>query len=470
MGGTMSTKVNINAQAIFINKDKFKINESYSYNDICKLSGMKKTSGEARIKQMNIFKEIFNTKEWSKGRSKMYKIISINDLSDEQAMKLIADNRGKNPNSHASIYSKEIGATLLYKILQNAFEEDSSILQDDEDTIIMLSSRHDIAVDCGIRHRHNFMNYKKSPNFFCNKNDIDANIAAYAFPHISNKSYSAVNTMISYLKNNDLALISEVMEIDIVDMTDDEGYIIGEEDTDIIERNIANRKFERIIADEETRKDITLQRMKIAKDMGYKNISTLYNNASQETINELHEKLNKYTAKKFGIFGNYPRVEIRSSISLIEKHLSKFEQITLEEFMEEGFNTFNKSLIDKFKSDIRCFDSAEERETRFNRIKYKEDKKTKKVKEYKELYLNTIMKDEVFMDNVSKLIENVCNTNAEITTSIAEDIKLEGDQKEEYEVFRDNGEHFRVTVENNKYTSSSIDEEEDELLKEILEL
>lgn len=398
---------------------------------------------------------------------KQYIVKGFKDISEDRVLELTEDMRGKNPNSHGKngIYSKEIGATLLYKMLQNALSEDSDILQADGDTIIMLSSRHDIAVECGIRHKQNFFNYKKSPNHFCKENDLDVDIVKYAFPQISSKSYTAVNVMFDYLKNNGLAIISEVMEIDIVDMTDDEGRVIGEEDIEIIEKNIVNRKFERVIADEDTRKTINLKRMEIAKDLGYKNPSILYNNASQDTIDELHNRLNRYTAKTFGIFANYPRIEIRSSISLIEKHLLKFEHLTLGEFMNDGYSVFTNTLINRFNSDIKCLDSDEERQKRFKNIKHKTDKRTNKVKNYKELYINTIVKNEEFMPTVSALIDKICNVNAEETPSIDKDIKLEHNTIEQWEVFRDNGQHLLVTKENERYSSTNMDE--DELLSEL---
>ena len=55
------SKTNENAVKILENKDKFLVEESYSYKDICKMCDMKEySSGNGRKKQLDTFKELFN--------------------------------------------------------------------------------------------------------------------------------------------------------------------------------------------------------------------------------------------------------------------------------------------------------------------------------------------------------------------------------------------------------------------------
>lgn len=71
-------KTNKNAIKILENKDKFVVGESYSYKDICKLCNLKEyNSGDSRKKQLNTFKELFNTEEYKIGRTIMYKILLL---------------------------------------------------------------------------------------------------------------------------------------------------------------------------------------------------------------------------------------------------------------------------------------------------------------------------------------------------------------------------------------------------------
>ena len=133
--------------------------------------------------------------------------------------------------------------------------------------------------------------------------------------------------------------------------------------------------------------------------------------------------------------------------------------------MNDGYSVFTNTLINRFNSDIKCLDSDEERQKRFKNIKHKTDKRTSKAKSYKELYVNTIVKNKEFMSTVSALIDKICNVNAEETPSIDKDIKLEHNTIEQWEVFRDNGQHLLVTKENERYSSTNMDE--DELLSEL---
>ena len=91
----MSTKTN-NRQLIVDNRHNFVVGESYTYNDICKMCDMKKSSGEARQNQMNTFKSLFDVEEYKKGRTTFYKIVSMNELSEQSLVDLTLDKRGSN--------------------------------------------------------------------------------------------------------------------------------------------------------------------------------------------------------------------------------------------------------------------------------------------------------------------------------------------------------------------------------------
>lgn len=104
------------------NLHKLEIGKLYKFTELCRTLGLEVPNGKnPKIALLKALDGLVVRVE----EGKKHIITEIRETQVE-----IIDNRGKNPSSHGNngVYSKEIGATLLHKMLQNAFSEDSNIL------------------------------------------------------------------------------------------------------------------------------------------------------------------------------------------------------------------------------------------------------------------------------------------------------------------------------------------------------
>ena len=173
-------KANENAVKIYENREKFLVEESYSYKDICKMCDMKEySSGNGRKKQLDTFKELFNVEEYKVARTTMYKIISVKELSEEESTELIKDRRGTNVNSHGNRkaeYSADIVDSLLANLYLTSLEDREDNLKNyehiDDRYFKMTTDKFALSCLLGIRNRENFKNARLNKFDFCDNANL----------------------------------------------------------------------------------------------------------------------------------------------------------------------------------------------------------------------------------------------------------------------------------------------------------
>lgn len=352
-------KTNKNAIKILENKDKFVVGESYSYKDICKLCNLKEyNSGDSRKKQLNTFKELFNTEEYKIGRTIMYKILCIKELTEEENNNLVADKRGTNINSHGNKGS-EYGEQLIDGLLASLYflsledrRDNLSTMENIDDTYFKIETdKYNLSYMLGIRNIYNFKNVKTNKVDFCKNLGVHLETYEFLYPKTNNAIYKAVNYILSKLQDSGHVSIKETMRILVPRFRDGQGYILDDEE---IELNKAKLDLEEVDAedyDKDIIDKIKALRGEVANKMGYKNLSKIYNNSNMEVINKFHVNLQKVVKEKLGVYNFYPKLSIilnkESTLDyLLTKDYSAQELITVatDKFLK---HRKDKALLDK---------------------------------------------------------------------------------------------------------------------------
>lgn len=444
-------------EVIAKNIKQLQIGSKYSYPKFCKALGINEGNYNTKKKNMNLILELIEYEE--EGTQHIVK--GFKNISEDEIKELTKDKRGTSANSRGnnSKYNNALVNTMIYGILNSALMELSNknntnkvdtmqqddfmykkdnILHDDNNTISIKLTKHDIACGCGIRNRWNYNAYRNTPNYFNKYFDIDPNVSEFLFPSINNKSYSTVNSLINSLSNQGLAVVSEEMEIDVVSTYDENGNFLDdeiEEDRLEIEKNRRKKKYMKAIATEEQRLAIEVIRLEVAKKMGYKNLAQVYNLGTQSDIQEFHKKLNRLSARRFKIYNSRPYLKLTTSIELIKTHLMKFEHMTIDEFLSEGHKAYLQSSMDKVIYNMNLGTDVEERRNRFEKLKSVKSNKGKEIK----IFYNTIQRKEGYIEQAESFIDKITNTLAPIIPSKDNDIpKKEDVKKSSIEVFREN--------------------------------
>lgn len=407
------------------NLHKIELNKPYMFTKLCDTLNIKRTSSKYSISA------ILKALDSLAIRNMEGKKHIITEIRTEQLE--IIDNRGLSEGSRGNNdkFSSNIQNVFLYRVLDKALDElinktdlkemyrrisedtQYHVLEhafkvmpfkiDGENTIIMNISKHDIACISGIRNRENYQAYTKTPNYFHTYFDLDPNVTRATFWDLNNKSYTTVNTLISKLVKEGLAVVSEEFEIEVISLYDKKGFMIDEEyDKQQFKYNKDNKILMYEIANTEQKNLIKLSRLEVAKNMGYKNLSQLYNSNNVKAINEFHKKLNDFTREKYGIYSSRPFVRLTTSISLIKEHLKKFENMTLEEFMQKGYNSFKDSVMSKVHRNINLYDDAETRSKIFER-------KLRAGVENPVIRYALIQQEDFYLEQTDRFVESILN-------------------------------------------------------------
>lgn len=352
-------KTNENAVKILKNKNKFVVGECYSYKDICGICDLKEySSGDSRKKQLNTFKSLFNIEEYKVGRTIMYKIMSVKELSEKESTELIADKRGTNINSHGN-KSSEYGEQLIDGLLANLYllsmedsKDDLSSMENIDDTYFKIeTNKYNLSHWLGIRNVYNFRNARENKVDFCKNLGIHLETYEFLYPKTNNAIYKAVNYVLSKLQDTGHVSIRETMKILVPKFKSEEGYILDDEE---IELNRDMGVLEEVYA-EEYDKDIVDKikalRGEVANKMGYKSLSKIYNNSNMEVVKKFHENLKEVVKEKLGVYNFYPKISIilnkESTLDyLLTKDYSAQELIILatDKFLK---HRKDKALLDK---------------------------------------------------------------------------------------------------------------------------
>lgn len=352
-------KTNKNAEKILENKDKFIVGESYSYKDICKLCDLKEyNGGKGKASQVDTFKQLFNLEEYKVGRTVMYKILSVKELTEEESTALISDKRGTNVNSWGNKGS-EYGEQLIDGLLASLYllsmedrKDDLSSMENIDDTYFRIeTNKYNLSHWLGIRNVYNFKNARENKVDFCKNLGIHLETYEFLYPKTNNAIYKAVNYILSKLQDTGHVSIRETMRILVPKFRSEEGYILDDEE---IELNRDMGVLEEVYA-EEYDKDIIDKikalRGEVANKMGYKSLSKIYNNSNMEVVRKFHENLQKVVQEKLGVYNFYPKISIilnkESTLDyLLTKDYSAQELIILatDKFLK---HRKDKSLLDK---------------------------------------------------------------------------------------------------------------------------
>lgn len=456
----MKEKKVTNKEIIVRNIRNLTLGEVYNYPALCKDLGIKTTTGKAKKDSLALILSLLEYEPIGK----RYKILDFKEFSAEELQAIAEDRRGKTEGSRGNNnkYTSSLVNTLLFTIIHEARQPDNVILQEDNDTIILTSSNRKIAENMGIRNRNNEDVYKATPNYFCQIFNIDNNIAKLVYPKINNKSYNTVRSVLDSLESNSLAVVSNIIEIDRVVEEDENGRIIEPQDEnyrEIMFNNAKNKKFERVIATEEERKNIELERLELCKKLGYRNLAQIYNYAPKEEVTEFHNQLNKILFNKYFIVAHCAKVEIRTRINIIVNHLLKVEHVSLEEFMEEGYKEYSKSIMQKIKKDKELLNNLDMQEAKFSKLR-------KQNKEEKFIY-NTVQLKDNYIEQAEKFTDIIVNTmsNHKIEP-VEEDIEPINGNKTSYIEIRP-GNEKEIEIEENEVKISSNDEEFIDLMEEL---
>ena len=408
------------------NLHKIELNKKYMFTKLCDTLNIERTTSKYSISA------ILRALDSLVVRHMEGKKHIITEIRTEQLE--IIDNRGLSEGSRGNNdkFSSNIQNVFLYRVLDKAFDElinktelkemyrriseDTQFhvlshmfkmlpfsISGDNNTIIMNISKHDIACLANIRNRENYQAYVKTPNYYHEYFDLDPNITRMTFWDLNNKSYTTVNTLISKLIREGLAVVSEEFEIEVVSLYDKKGFMIDEEyDIEQFQYNKDNKILMKEIATSEQKNLIKLARLEVAKLIGYKNLSQLYNSNNVKVINEFHKKLNDLTREKYGIYSSRPFVRLTTSISLIKEHLKKFENMTLEEFMTKGYNSFKDSVMSKIHRNVNLYNDEESRNKIFER-------KLRAGVENPVIRYALIQQEDFYIEQADKFVESILN-------------------------------------------------------------
>ena len=311
------------------NVNKLELNKPYKFTELCRTLGLEipksKNSKNALLKALDsIVERVY--------KNKKHIIITIR----EQQL-TIADNRGKSKgsrNNYVGIYGEDLFNTMLYMCLTIATK--NNLYKDNGDDFTLTMSRHDIMCEIGIRNRYNYYVANTQPNNFCYQLDVNRSVFDYVTTRINTNSYNAVKKVIGDIIKCGLAIKTDTMKI-VKHGTNKDGTF---NKSMIISNGFAT--------DEEFI-EISHIKRSVATEMGYKNESQIYFSYNNDKKAEFYKRVNELTYKKLGISEHYPLIKLHMKKSNIEKYLKKFEDITLDELIIIG----NESFLNKQTKTIK---------------------------------------------------------------------------------------------------------------------
>lgn len=352
-------KTNENAVKILENKNKFIIGVGYSYKDICSLCDLKVATGKGRNLQLNTFKSLFELEEYKVGRTIMYKILSIKELSEEENNNIIADKRGTNINSYGN-KKAEYSDNLIDGLLANLYllsmeeirENELSSMEHIDNTYFKIeTNKYNLSHWLGIRNVYNFRNARENKVDFCKNLGIHLETYEFLYPKTNNAIYKAVNYVLGKLQNTGHVSIRETMRVLVPKFKNEKDHILDDEEIELNRDMGVLEEYDAEEYDKDIVDKIKCLRGEVANKMGYKNLSKIYNSSDMEVIKTFHDNLKKVVKEKLGVFNFYPTIKIvlnkESALDyLLTKEESAIELVTLatEKFLK---HRKDKALADK---------------------------------------------------------------------------------------------------------------------------
>ena len=403
-GGKFFMKINKNAIKIFESKDKFVVGESYSYKNICGICNMKAySSGKGRNIHLNTFKELFELEEYKVGRTIMYKILSVKELTEEENNNIIADKRGSNVNSHGnkkSEYGDELIDGLLaslYLLSMEDSKDDLSSMENIDDTYFKLETdKYNLSHWLGIRNVYNFRNARENKVDFCKNLGIHLETYEFLYPKTNNAIYKAVNYILSKLQDTGHVSIRETMRILVPKFRDEKDHILDDEEIELnrdmgVLEEVYAEEYDKDIADK-----IKALRGEVANKMGYKSLSKIYNNSNIEVVRKFHENLQKVVQEKLGVYNFYPKISIiLNKESTLDYLLSK--DYSAQELMFFATEKFLKHRKDKALLDKDIIDNKEALQKKIDYLRNKTGEQNPTV------WYNAIQKRKFYLKEMDKL-------------------------------------------------------------------
>lgn len=404
-------KTNENAVKILENKNKFIIGQGYSYKDICVLCGLKEyTSGDSRKKQLNTFKELFNIEEYKVGRTIMYKILSVKELSEKESTELIANKRGTNINSYGN-KKPEYSDKLIDGLLANLYllsteeirENDLRRMEHIDDTYFKIETdKYYLSHWMGIRNSSNFKNARENKVDFCKNLGIHIETYEFLYPKTNNAIYKAVNYVLSKLQNTGHVSIRETMRVLVPKFTDEDGYILEDEEIELNRDMEYLEEYDAEEVDKDLIDKIKCLRGEVANKMGYKNLSKIYNNSDMEVIKTFHENLKKVVKEKLGVYNFYPKISIvLNKESVLDYLLTKKESAI--ELIALATDKFLKHRKDKALADKEIIDNKEKLQKRIDYLRSKTGEQNPVV------WYNAIQQRKYYIKEMEKLTNALIN-------------------------------------------------------------
>ena len=368
----MSKKIN-QYEKILLNYKKIKVNEEYDYGRFCEELELKNTGGDTRAKQMTILKSIYNMKEIKRGK---YIIEWYKDITKEEALKLVEDKRGKNPNSRGNnkgIYGEDIMNSLLIYCMNNGER-----VKDDNEVIIRVRTNKDeLMRNIGMKNSKNYDVAMNTPNYFCEELGIKYRIFDYMFSELENYMNNALKSVIDMITRRKLGLCNT--------------YVL------VSNKKIQNLEELREASDEEV-EEINKIKAAIASEMGYNNYSVIYYKQDKKEIKRFHYQLQQKLEKELGIKYCYYETEIRLVEKNVKEYLKKNNIKETQECIKYGnkkyLDCINKKVINKMQ------------------LIYDEQMQKKKLEKGETIYYNTAQLEEEFIIQSEKILESLINVDS----------------------------------------------------------
>lgn len=366
-------KANENAVKILENREKFLVGESYSYKDICSLCDLKVANGKGRNLHLNTFKELFNVEEYKKGRTTMYKIISVKELSEEESTELVANKRGTNVNSHGNRkaeYSADIVDSLLANLYLKSLEDREDNLKNyehiDDRYFKMITDKFALSCLVGIRNRENFKNARLNKFDFCNNAKINIKSFEHIYPTTNDAIYKATNYILSLLQNSGHVNIRETMRVLVPKFKDKDGYVLDDEEID----NMILEEYDAEEVDKYLIDKIKALRGEVANKMGYTSLKKIYNSSDQSIIDTFNNMLQETVKEKLNVHKFYPKISIvLNKKSTLNYFLDK--DMNLYDISRIGTEKFIQHRIDKMLLEKNVVNSEEKIQKKLDNISKK---------------------------------------------------------------------------------------------------
>lgn len=404
-------KTNENALKILENKNKFIIGVGYSYKDICSLCDLKEySSGDSRKKQLNTFKELFNIEEYKVGRTIMYKILSVKELSEKESTELVANKRGTNINSYGN-KKAEYSDNLIDGLLANLYllsmegtrEYVLSNMEHIDNTYFKIeTNKYNLSHWLGIRNVYNFKNARENKVDFCKNLGIHLETYEFLYPKTNNAIYKAVNYVLSKLQDTGHVSVRETMRVLVPKFRDKKDHILDDEEIELNRDMGVLEEYDAEEYDKDIVDKIKCLRGEVANKMGYKSLSKIYNNSDMEVLKTFHENLQKVVKEKLGVYNFYPKIKIvLNKESTLDYLLTKEE--TAQELVTLATEKFLKHRQDKALSDKEIIDDKEKLQKKINYLRAKTGEKDPTV------WYNAIQQRKYYIKEMDKLTNALIN-------------------------------------------------------------